>query len=64
VTPQYLRPAQAAERMSVSLSTVYRMLASKALRSTRIGRIRLIKVESIDNMISACTPPAEQVSTQ
>ena len=45
---------EAAERLSIGRSTVYELLASGALESVYIGRLRRIPVDCLTEFVDAC----------
>ena len=49
----YLRPLEAAEYISTSLSSIYRLMQSKQLKSYKINGTRLIKVAELESLIEA-----------
>ena len=51
--PKYLRPAQAAHRISVTQSTIYKLLKAGSLRSHKLGKNRLIKVSDLDQLVES-----------
>jgi len=46
-----LRPEEAAEALSVSRTTLYGLLASGAIRSVKVGGLRRIPVEALENYV-------------
>ena len=48
-----VRPAEAAELLSVSRDTVYVLMRSGRLRSVKLGRARLIPISAIEELLSA-----------
>jgi excisionase family DNA binding protein len=51
--PAYLRPLEAAAYISTSLSSIYRLMTTKQLRSYKINGTRLIKVADLENLVEA-----------
>jgi excisionase family DNA binding protein len=51
--PTYLRPQAAADYISSSLSSIYRLMQSKQLKSYKMNGTRLIKVSDLDALIEA-----------
>jgi excisionase family DNA binding protein len=51
--PAYLRPSEAANYISTSLSSIYRLMTSKQLKSYKINGTRLIKVADLENLVEA-----------
>ena len=49
--PGYMRPKDAAKYLSVTLSTVYRLMSSKQLKSYKVGGARILKVSDIDALV-------------
>lgn len=47
-----LPPEDAADRISVSRTTIYGLMASGAIESVKIGRARRIPVEAIDSYVA------------
>lgn len=50
---KYLRPLEAAVYLSVCEQTVYNWINSGKLRSSKVDRLRFIKVSDIDALISS-----------
>ena len=48
-----LRPKEAAAALGVSMSTMARMLASGTLKSTKIGRTRLISRRDLSALVNS-----------
>ncbi|MGC1214736.1 MAG: helix-turn-helix domain-containing protein [Micromonospora sp.] len=48
-----VRPAEAAALLGVCRDTVYVLMRSGRLRSTKVGRARLIPLAAIDDLLSA-----------
>lgn len=48
VPPLALRPREAAAALSISLSTLDRLTKSGAISASRVGRVRLYRVETLD----------------
>ena len=46
-----LRPEEAAEALSVSRTTLYGLLASGAIQSVKVGGLRRIPVEALENYV-------------
>lgn len=46
-----LRPEEAAEALSVSRTTLFGLLASGAIRSVKVGGLRRIPVEALENYV-------------
>jgi len=46
-----LRPEEAADALSVSRTTLYGLLASGAIRSVKVGGLRRIPVEALENYV-------------
>lgn len=46
-----LRPEEAAEALSVSRTTLYGLMASGAIRSVKVGGLRRIPVEALENYV-------------
>ncbi len=46
-SPLLVRPTEAARRLSLSRSLVYRLLAKGEFRTIRVGAVRLIPVEEL-----------------
>jgi hypothetical protein len=51
--PAYLRPRDAANHICTSLSSIYRLMQNKQLKSYKINGTRLIKVADLENLIEA-----------
>lgn len=51
--PAYLRPLEAANYISTSLSSIYRLMHSKQLKSYKINGTRLIKIADLENLVEA-----------
>ena len=49
-----LTVAEAARRLSIGRSTIYELLASGALESVHIGRLRRIPVDCLAEFVDAC----------
>jgi excisionase family DNA binding protein len=49
-----LTVVEAARRLSIGRSTIYELIASGALESVHIGRLRRIPVESLAAFVEAC----------
>jgi excisionase family DNA binding protein len=49
--PKYIKPAEAAAFMSVSMNTIYRYMRAKSLKSYKVGKSRLIKIDDLVAMI-------------
>ena len=49
--PKYLRPEQAAQRISATRAFIYSLMNSKKLKSHTVGRARFIKTSDIDALI-------------
>jgi excisionase family DNA binding protein len=62
MTPNYLTPKQAAEYLSVSATTIYKLCQSGELRHVRIGRAIRIRPTDLDNLgsdyVFKCLLPA------
>lgn len=54
---------EAARRLSIGRSTVYELLASGALESVHIGRLRRIPVESLAAFVEECRRQAHDHAT-
>ena len=48
-TKQYLRPDEVAEMLSISVATVYRLIAHKKLRAIKIQSVYRIPADAIDS---------------
>ena len=55
VEPKYLRPAEAAARISVTPAFLYKVIAQGALKSHTLGKVRLIKVADLDQLVEGDT---------
>ena len=57
-------PAEAAQRLGLSRSTIYELIGSGALRAVRIGRARRIPVAAltdyVDSLIAESAPEHER----
>jgi excisionase family DNA binding protein len=51
--PGYLRPKDAATYLSVNMSTIYRLMSSKKLKSYKVGGARILKVSDIDALVES-----------
>lgn len=54
VPPLALRPREAAAALSISLSTLDRLTKSGAISASRVGRVRLYRVETLDAYLRSC----------
>lgn len=52
MTKKSVRPDEAAKMIGVGRDTVYTLMRSGRLRSIKVGRIRLIPVAAIDELLS------------
>jgi len=52
-TPTYLRPKEAAIRISVTPAFIYKLLKQGQLKSYGLGRTRLIKVIDLDTLVES-----------
>lgn len=48
-----LTPAEAAERLSISRTKIYELMAAGSLRSIHIGRLRRVPVEALRDFVGA-----------
>lgn len=53
---EWISPAEAASRLGVSLSTVWRLIRRGRLDSTRMGGRRRIRAAVLDALESGCIP--------
>ena len=51
--PAYLRPLEAAAYISTSLSSIYRLMQAKQLKSYKVNGTRLIKVADLESLVEA-----------
>ena len=51
--PRYLRPAEAAEYLSVGTSTLYRLIARKEIKVSCIAGVRLLRSVDLDALVEA-----------
>jgi excisionase family DNA binding protein len=49
--PKYLRPLEAAQRISVTREKIYQLVKSGSLKSYTVGACRLIKVSDLDQLV-------------
>jgi excisionase family DNA binding protein len=49
--PKYLRPSEAAVRISATPAFIYKLLKNGSLRSHKLGKARLIKATDIDQLV-------------
>jgi len=49
--PKYLRPLEAAQRISVTREMIYQLVKSGSLKSYTVGACRLIKVSDLDQLV-------------
>lgn len=50
--PQYIRPAEAANHLSISRPTIYKMMKTGILKSHKLMGSRLINVDDIRQLLS------------
>lgn len=55
-----LTPEQAAERLSLSRTTVYELIRYGELRSVKIGRARRVPVEALDEFVERLSAGADR----
>jgi len=53
--PKYIRPADAAARISATPAFIYKLMKSGALKSHTLGKARLIKTADLDQLVEANT---------
>jgi excisionase family DNA binding protein len=51
--PGYMRPDEAAVYLSVSMTSIYRLMKSKELKSYLVGGSRILKISDIDALVEA-----------
>jgi excisionase family DNA binding protein len=51
--PRYLRPAEAADYLSVGTSTLYRLIARKQIKVASLAGVRLIRTVDLDALVEA-----------
>jgi excisionase family DNA binding protein len=51
--PRYLRPSEAAEYLSVGLSTLYRLIGRREIKVASIAGVRLIRTSDLDALVEA-----------
>ena len=49
--PKYIRPADAAARISATSAFIYKLMKSGDLKSHTLGKARLIKVTDLDQLV-------------
>lgn len=51
--PAYLRPEDAAQYASIGVRTLYRWIATGKIKPAKIGRVRLVRVSDLDQLIES-----------